>query len=199
MKIVVATGNSGKIREIKEILSDIDTQIYSMKELGINSEPEENGKTFEENALIKARTLHGLLKEDALVLADDSGLVIDYLNGEPGIYSARYMGEDTAYTIKCQNILDRLSGVPKEKRSARFISSIALIYPDGREETVTASMEGYIAKEAKGRGGFGYDPIFYVEEFKKNVAELSDDEKNSISHRGKALRLMRDKIMEGIR
>ena len=199
MKIVVATGNSGKIREIKEILSDIDTQIYSMKELGINSEPEENGKTFEENALIKARTLHGLLKEDALVLADDSGLVIDYLNGEPGIYSARYMGEDTAYTIKCQNILDRLSGVPKEKRSARFISSIALIYPDGREETVTASMEGYIAKEAKGNGGFGYDPIFYVEEFKKNVAELSDDEKNSISHRGKALRLMRDKIMEGIR
>lgn len=199
MKIVVATGNSGKIREIKEILSDIDTQIYSMKELGINSEPEENGKTFEENALIKARTLHGLLKEDALVLADDSGLVIDYLNGEPGIYSARYMGEDTAYTIKCQNILDRLSGVPKEKRSARFISSIALIYPDGREETVTASMEGYIAKEAKGSGGFGYDPIFYVEEFKKNVAELSDDEKNSISHRGKALRLMRDKIMEGIR
>lgn len=199
MKIVVATGNSGKIREIKEILSDIDTQIYSMKELGINSEPDENGKTFEENALIKARTLHGLLKEDALVLADDSGLVIDYLNGEPGIYSARYMGEDTAYTIKCQNILDRLSGVPKEKRSARFISSIALIYPDGREETVTASMEGYIAKEAKGRGGFGYDPIFYVEEFKKNVAELSDDEKNSISHRGKALRLMRDKIMEGIR
>ena len=199
MKIVVATGNSGKIREIKEILSDIDTQIYSMKELGINSEPEENGKTFEENALIKARTLHGLLKEDALVLADDSGLVIDYLNGEPGIYSARYMGEDTAYTIKCQNILDRLSGVQKEKRSARFISSIALIYPDGREETVTASMEGYIAKEAKGRGGFGYDPIFYVEEFKKNVAELSDDEKNSISHRGKALRLMRDKIMEGIR
>lgn len=199
MKIVVATGNSGKIREIKEILSDIDTQIYSMKELGINSEPDENGKTFEENALIKARTLHGLLKEDALVLADDSGLVIDYLNGEPGIYSARYMGEDTAYTIKCQNILDRLSGVPKEKRSARFISSIALIYPDGREETVTASMEGYIAKEAKGNGGFGYDPIFYVEEFKKNVAELSDDEKNSISHRGKALRLMRDKIMEGIR
>lgn len=199
MKIVVATGNSGKIREIKEILSDIDTQIYSMKELGINSEPDENGKTFEENALIKARTLHGLLKEDALVLADDSGLVIDYLNGEPGIYSARYMGEDTAYTIKCQNILDRLSGVPNEKRSARFISSIALIYPDGREETVTASMEGYIAKEAKGRGGFGYDPIFYVEEFKKNVAELSDDEKNSISHRGKALRLMRDKIMEGIR
>lgn len=199
MKIVVATGNSGKIREIKEILSDIDTQIYSMKELGINSEPEENGKTFEENALIKARTLHGLLKEDALVLADDSGLVIDYLNGEPGIYSARYMGEDTAYTIKCQNILDRLSGVPKEKRSARFISSIALIYPDGKEETVTASMEGYIAKEAKGNGGFGYDPIFYVEEFKKNVAELSDDEKNSISHRGKALRLMRDKIMEGIR
>ena len=199
MKIVVATGNSGKIREIKEILSDIDTQIYSMKELGINSEPDENGKTFEENALIKARTLHGLLKEDALVLADDSGLVIDYLNGEPGIYSARYMGEDTAYTIKCQNILDRLSGVPKEKRSARFISSIALIYPDGREETVTASMEGYIADKAKGRGGFGYDPIFYVEEFKKNVAELSDDEKNSISHRGKALRLMRDKIMEGIR
>lgn len=199
MKIVVATGNSGKIREIKEILSDIDTQIYSMKELGINSEPEENGKTFEENALIKARTLHGLLKEDALVLADDSGLVIDYLNGEPGIYSARYMGEDTAYTIKCQNILDRLSGVPKKKRSARFISSIALIYPDGREETVTASMEGYIADKAKGRGGFGYDPIFYVEEFKKNVAELSDDEKNSISHRGKALRLMRDKIMEGIR
>ncbi len=199
MKIVVATGNSGKIREIKEILSDIDTQIYSMKELGINSEPEETGKTFEENALIKARALHSLLKEEALVLADDSGLVIDYINGEPGIYSARYLGEDTAYTIKCQNILDRLKGALGERRSARFISSIALIYPDGREETVTASMEGYIADEARGSGGFGYDPIFYVEEFKKNVAELSDEEKNSISHRGKALRLMRDKIMEGIR
>ncbi len=180
MKIVVATGNSGKIREIKEILSDIDTQIYSMKELGINSEPEETGKTFEENALIKARSLHSLLKDEALVLADDSGLVIDYLNGEPGIYSARYLGEDTAYTIKCQNILDRLKGALGERRSARFISSIALIYPDGREETVTASMEGYIADEARGSGGFGYDPIFYVEEFKKNVAELSDEEKNSI-------------------
>lgn len=199
MRIVVATGNSGKLREIKEILKDTGAQIYSVKELGINSEPEETGKTFADNALIKARAVHNILKEPALVLADDSGLVIDYLNGEPGIYSARYLGEDTAYTIKCQSILERLSTVPKEKRTARFISSIALIYSDGREDTVTASMEGYIATEAKGSGGFGYDPIFYVEEFKKNVAQLSDEEKNSISHRGKALRLMRDKITEGIR
>ena len=192
-QIIFATGNAGKMREIKEIMSDLNAEILSMKEAQINVEIVEDGNTFEENALIKARAV---AKEapGAIVMADDSGLEVDYLNKEPGIYSARYMGEDTSYDIKNQNILDRLAGVPKEQRSARFVCAIAAVLPDGRELVTRETIEGYIGYEIAGQNGFGYDPIFYVDEYGCTTAELSEDQKNEISHRGKALRAMKEKL-----
>ena len=191
-RIVFATGNAGKMREIKRILGDLGVEIVSMKEAGIATDAEENGKTYEENALIKARAVAALTGD--CVLADDSGLEIDYLNKEPGIYSARYMGEDTSYRIKNANLIERLEGVPDEKRTARFVCAIAAVLPNGKELTVRAAIEGRIGYEEKGEGGFGYDPIFYVPELKKSTAELTEDEKNSVSHRGKALRLMKEEL-----
>lgn len=189
-KIIFATGNKNKMREIREILSDLGMEILSMKEAGIDKEINENGKTFEENALIKARAV----AEDtnAVVLADDSGLEIDYLNKEPGIYSARYLGEDTSYEIKNQALLDRLSGVKKEDRTARFVCAIAAVLPDKREFVVRETIEGYIGERTAGTNGFGYDPIFYVDEYGCSTAELSEEKKNEVSHRGKALRAMRE-------
>lgn len=192
-QIIFATGNAGKMREIKEIMSDLNAEILSMKEAQIDVEIVEDGKNFEENALIKARAV---AKEapGAIVMADDSGLEVDYLNKEPGIYSARYMGEDTSYDIKNQNILDRLAGVPKEQRSARFVCAIAAVLPDGRELVTRETIEGYIGYEIAGQNGFGYDPIFCVEEYGCTTAELSEEQKNEISHRGKALRAMKEKL-----
>lgn len=192
-QIIFATGNAGKMREIKEIMSDLNAEILSMKEAQIDVEIVEDGKTFEENALIKARAV---AKEapGAIVMADDSGLEVDFLNKEPGIYSARYMGEDTSYDIKNQNILDRLAGVPKEQRSARFVCAIAAVLPDGRELVTRETIEGYIGYEIAGQNGFGYDPIFCVEEYGCTTAELSEEQKNEISHRGKALRAMKEKL-----
>ncbi len=193
-RIIFGTGNEGKMREIRSILADMDVEVLSMKEAGIEVDVEENGTTFEENARIKARAIAALCRD--IVLADDSGLEIDYLNKEPGVYSARYMGEDTSYEIKNQNLLDRLEGVPDEKRTARFVCSIAAVFPDGGEETVTAAMEGMIGYEARGENGFGYDPIFYLRETGCSTAELSMEEKNKASHRGKALRLMKEVLRE---
>ena len=153
---------------------------------------EENGTTFEENALIKARAVAGQCGE--IVLADDSGLEVDYLNGDPGIYSARYMGEETPYSIKNAAIIERLAGVPDEKRTARFVCAIAAVFPDGQELVTLGEIQGRIDYEEKGKNGFGYDPIFYVPEFGKTTAELTDEEKNSISHRGRALRKMKEKL-----
>ena len=161
-----------------------------MKEAGIDKEINEDGKTFEENALIKARAVAE--DTDAVVLADDSGLEIDYLNKEPGIYSARYLGEDTSYEIKNQALLDRLSGVKKEDRTARFVCAIAAVLPDKREFVVRETIEGYIGEKPAGTNGFGYDPIFYVDEYGCSTAELSEEKKNEVSHRGKALRAMRE-------
>ena len=188
-RIVFATGNAGKMKEIKEILSDMDAEVVSMKDVGIAVDIEENGKTFEENAVIKAKAV-AALTEDA-VLADDSGLEVDYLNGEPGVYSARYMGEDTSYIIKNQAILDRLAGVPKEQRTARFVCAIAAALPDGNVLVTRETIEGYIGEKPAGSNGFGYDPIFYVDEFGCSTAELTEEQKNRISHRGKALRKMK--------
>ena len=188
MKIIFATGNKDKLREIKEIMADCPVEILSMKEAGIQADIEENGKTFEENALIKAKAIH---QEDAIVLADDSGLEVDYLNKEPGVYSARYMGEDTSYDIKNQSIIDRLDGVEKEKRTARFVCAIAASLPDGSTLVTRETMEGYIGWEASGENGFGYDPIFYPFGYDCSSAALSREEKNKISHRGKALRAMK--------
>ena len=159
-KIIFATGNKDKMKEIRMILSDLDVEILSMKEAGISVDIEENGTTFEENALIKARAICKLAGE--MVLADDSGLEVDYLNKEPGVYSARYMGEDTSYTIKNQAILDRLKGVPKEKRTARFVCAIAAAMPNGDVLVTRETIEGYIGEKPAGRNGFGYDPIFYL-------------------------------------
>lgn len=191
-RIVFATGNAGKIKEIQMILADIGMEVVSMKDAGITVDIEENGRTYEENALLKARGVAAFTKD--IVMADDSGLEIDYLNKEPGIYSARYLGEDTPYSVKNANLIERLSGVSDEKRSARFVCAIAAVLPDGRELTVRAAIEGRIGYEEKGNNGFGYDPIFYVPEFGKTTAELSGEEKNSVSHRGKALRLMKEEL-----
>ena len=189
-KIIFATGNKNKMREIRDILSDLGMEILSMKEAGIDKEINEDGKTFEENALIKARAVAE--DTDAVVLADDSGLEIDYLNKEPGIYSARYLGEDTSYEIKNQALLDHLSGVKKEDRTARFVCAIAAVLPDKREFVVRETIEGYIGEKPAGTNGFGYDPIFYVDEYGCSTAELSEEKKNEVSHRGKALRAMRE-------
>ena len=191
-KIVFATGNTGKMREIREILADLDLEVVSMKEIGFNMPIAENGTTFEENALIKARAVAGQCGE--IVLADDSGLEVDYLNGDPGIYSARYMGEETPYSIKNAAIIERLAGVPDEKRTARFVCAIAAVFPDGQELVTLGEIQGRIDYGEKGKNGFGYDPIFYVPEFGKTTAELTDEEKNSISHRGRALRKMKEKL-----
>ena len=192
-KIIFATGNQDKMKEIQMILEDIGIPVYSMKEAGIDIDIVEDGTTFEENAMIKAEAIAKLT--DAIVLADDSGLEIDYLNKEPGIYSARYAGVDTSYDIKNRMLLDRLEGVPDEKRTARFVCVIACAFPDGTVETARGTIEGIIGHEIAGENGFGYDPIFYLPEYQCTTAELEPEKKNELSHRGKALRAMRA-IME---
>ena len=191
-KIVFATTNAGKIKEIKEILADFDVEVASMKEMNITADIEENGATFEENSLIKARAVSKLTGLPAL--ADDSGLEVDYLNGEPGIYSARYLGRDTDYDYKNNYIIKKLKDAKDEERSARFVCVISLVLPDGREFVKKGVMEGRIGYEIKGENGFGYDPIFFLPEYGKTSAEISAEEKNKISHRGKALSAMKEVI-----
>ena len=169
-RIIFATGNAGKIKEIRMIMEDTGMEVVSMKDAGIRVDIEENGQSYEENALIKARAVAAFTKD--VVMADDSGLEIDYLNKEPGIYSARYLGEDTPYSVKNANLINRLEGVPDEERTARFVCAIAAVLPDGRELTTLATIEGRIGYEEKGANGFGYDPIFYVPRFDKTTAEL---------------------------
>ncbi len=187
-RVIVASGNQGKIKEIREILAPLDLEVVSMKDAGIEVDVEETGQSFEENALLKAKGIATLT--DDLVIADDSGLEIDYLNKEPGIYSARYLGRDVSYDVKNQNLLDRMEGVPDEKRSARFVCAVAAILPNKKELVVRGVMEGRIGYEIKGEYGFGYDPIFYLPEYGKSSAEILPEEKNKISHRGKALQKM---------
>ena len=189
-RTIFATGNEGKMREIRAILEDLKLPVLSMKEAGVNPEIVEDGKTFGENAEIKARAVWNLTGD--IVLADDSGLVVDYIGGEPGIYSARYLGEDTSYAVKNQVIIDRLSQAKGSERSARFVCNIAAVLPDGRVLHAEETMEGEIAYAPAGSGGFGYDPILYLPEFAKTSAELTMDEKNQISHRGKALRAVKE-------
>ena len=188
-KLIFATSNAGKMKEVRSILADTGYEILSMKEAGIQVEVEEDGATFEENALIKARAVHEI--SHTLVLADDSGLEIDHLGKEPGVHSSRYMGEDTSYEIKNARILERLDGVPKEQRTARFVCAIAAVFEDGRCVTVREAMEGDIGYEPQGENGFGYDPIFYLDLDGPSNAQISMEEKNRVSHRGKALRAMK--------
>ena len=198
--IIFATGNKNKMIEIRMILADLGCKILSQKEAGIQADVVEDGQTFEENALTKATTIADIARKmpeykNAVVLADDSGLEIDALNKEPGIYSARYMGEDTSYDIKNQALIDRLEGVPDEKRTARFVCAIAAALPDGSTEVVRGTMEGRIGYEITGENGFGYDPIFYLPQFGCSSAELEPEKKNELSHRGEGLRKMR-KVLE---
>ena len=196
-KIIFATGNEGKMKEVHMILKDLGLPVLSMKEAGVQADIVEDGTTFEENAKIKAVAVQKLT--GALVLADDSGLEIDYLNKEPGIYSARYMGEDTPYSVKNANLISRLAGVPDEQRTARFVCAIAAAFPDGEVLTTRGTIEGIIGYEERGENGFGYDPIFYLPEYKKSTAELSPEEKNALSHRGRALRQMEEELRKRIR
>ena len=193
-RIIFATGNENKLIEIRQILGDLGMEIVSQKEAGIFTAPDENGTSFEENALIKAQAVAAQCK--GIVLADDSGLEVDYMNKEPGIYSARWGGRDTSYVIKNQMILDRLAGVPHEQRTARFVCAVAAVIPGREPIVVRETMEGYIGDRPAGKNGFGYDPIFYLPDVNCSSAELSPVEKNARSHRGKALRAMRRKLEE---
>ena len=187
-KILFATENQGKIREIREIAGDPELQVLTMAEAGVAVEIEENGKSFTENAIIKVNAIPAM--EDTIIMGDDSGLEIDYLGGEPGIYSARYLGRETPYPEKNRIILERLKDVPPEKRGARFVCAIAAKLPTGQVLDTLGVMEGRIADSIRGENGFGYDPIFFLPEYGMTSAELSPEEKNAISHRGKALRRM---------
>ncbi|HIR27778.1 MAG TPA: XTP/dITP diphosphatase [Candidatus Choladousia intestinigallinarum] len=193
-RIIFATGNPGKMKEIRMILADLPVPVVSMKEAGVEADIVEDGKSFEENAIIKAKTVMELTGE--MAMADDSGLEIDWLSGAPGIYSARYMGEDTSYDIKNRALIEKLEGVPEEQRTARFVCSIACAFPDGRIITSRGVMEGTIAHDIKGANGFGYDPIFYLPEWKCTSAEITPEQKNELSHRGKALRQMKEQLQK---
>ncbi len=193
-KIIFATSNEGKMKEIRMILADLDVEILSMKEAGIQADIVENGSTFEENAIIKAKSVAELT--DAVVLADDSGLEVDYMDKQPGVFSARFLGEDTPYSVKNRYIIDRLADAEGDERSARFVCVIAAVLPDGEVITTKASIEGRIAYKEEGEGGFGYDPILYLPEYGTTTAGLSMEEKNKISHRGKALKLMKEKLKQ---
>lgn len=188
--IILASNNKDKVKEVKEILKGYD--IISMKEAGIDVDIEENGTTFEENALIKARAIMKLTGQ--ITMADDSGLEIDYLNKAPGVYSARFMGHDTSYDIKNKALIQKLEGAKGSDRSGRFVCAIAVCFPDGREIVKRGTMEGLIAEEIKGDNGFGYDPIVYLPEYGKTSGELAPEEKNKISHRGKALALIKEEL-----
>ena len=206
-QIIFATGNAGKMKEIREILNGTGWNVLSLKDAGIDAEIEENGTTFEENAKIKAEGIRnwclengipgcsGISAKEIIVLADDSGLEIDYLNKEPGIYSARYAGTDTSYDIKNSLLLSRMKGVPDKQRTARFVCAVAAVFPNGDKEVVRGTMEGCIGYEIAGANGFGYDPIFYVDEYNCSTASLPPDKKNEMSHRGKALRAMKEALM----
>ncbi|MBQ9489071.1 MAG: RdgB/HAM1 family non-canonical purine NTP pyrophosphatase [Lachnospiraceae bacterium] len=194
-QIIFATGNKGKIKEIEMILADAGYEIRTMKEAGISINIVEDGKTYEENALIKVCAVATQPQaQGCIVMADDSGLEIDALNKEPGVYSARYLGEDTPYSVKNAELIHRLEGVPDEKRTARFACAIAAKLPDGSEIVTKSTIEGRIGYEEKGSNGFGYDPIFFYPPYGKHTAELTEEQKNEVSHRGKALRLMKEEL-----
>ncbi len=202
-QIIFATGNEGKMREIRAILKDVEADILSMKEAGISLDIEENGESFAENAVIKARAVADALAaaerlQECVVLADDSGLEIDCLGGEPGIRSARYLGEETPFDVKSRELLRRMERVPDEERSARFVCAIAAVFPNGETITTRGSIEGRIGYALKGDNGFGYDPIFYLPEYGRTAAELTDEEKNQISHRSRALALMKEELKKRI-
>lgn len=194
MRIIIATGNNDKVREINEILADTEFEAVSMKSIGVNPEIVEDADSFAGNALIKATTVHAIT--GGYVMADDSGICIDALDGAPGIYSARFCGENSTYEEKFAKIFELLKDVPEEKRTAHFTCAIAVVRPDGSSFTVEEICEGVLHEEPKGENGFGYDPIFYMPEFGMTTAQMPIEQKNTISHRGKALRSMVEKLTQ---
>ncbi len=204
MRIIFATHNRNKLAEIRKIMEDIAAEIVSKAELGVDFEPVEDGQSFSENSELKAVGIreylreHGLLRQDDIIMADDSGLCVDYMDGEPGVYSARFMGEDTSYEVKNREIIRRLSGVEGEARAAHFTCDICAAFADGRVFHTEGIFPGFIANEPAGENGFGYDPILYLPAYGKTSAELDMEEKNKISHRGKALREMR-RLLQSVR
>lgn len=195
-KLIVATRNMGKMKEFREILGELPYEIISMEEAGIKEDIDECGSTFEENALIKAREV--MKATGQMVIADDSGLEVDYLNGAPGIYSARFAGEGASDTDKNKKLLGLLQNVPFDKRTGRFVCAIAVVFPDNRDITVRGVCEGYIAFSPEGNNGFGYDPLFFLPEYNMTMAQLCSEEKNKISHRGNALRLMMELLKKNL-
>ncbi|TYQ16274.1 UNVERIFIED_CONTAM: XTP/dITP diphosphohydrolase [Acetivibrio alkalicellulosi] len=195
-KFVVASKNKGKLKEIQEILADLQFNVVSMEEEGITKDIEEYGTTFEENALIKAREVYKATGQ--MVMADDSGLEVDYLDGAPGIYSSRFAGEGANDQDRNNKLLELLKDVPHEGRKARFVCVIAVILSDGEEFTVKGTCEGYIGFKPEGTNGFGYDPLFYVPQYNMTAAQMEADKKHEISHRGKALRMMVEEIKRRI-
>jgi len=197
-KIILASNNVHKINEIKELLKDLPIEISSLKDENINIDVVEDGKTFEENAKKKVSEIASFLRKrgakEFIVLADDSGLEVDYLNGDPGIYSARYAGEHGNDTKNNEKLLERLKGVTKEKRKAKFVCQIALIDNNENYISVKGEVKGIILEKLTREGGFGYDPLFYYEPLKKSFSELTPEEKNKVSHRGVALSMLKDKI-----
>ena len=192
-KIIFATSNEDKMKEIRMIMADLDYEIISLKEAGITVDIIEDGSSFEENALIKARTVMAVTNE--IVMADDSGLEIDAFDKKPGIHSSRFLGEDTPYDIKNRYILDKLKDVEWDDRTARFVCAIACVFPDGRVITKEGVMEGHIGYEIEGENGFGYDPIFWLAEYNTTSASLTTDQKNKESHRGKALEAIKEELV----
>lgn len=193
-KIIFATTNQNKVREVKMMMDDMDVELFTLKDAGIDVEIVEDGSTFVENAIIKAKAIMELTCE--IAVADDSGLEVDYLNGAPGIYSARYLGEETSYEKKNAHIINELKEAKGDERSARFVCAMAVAFPDGKIETCQGTIEGFIGYEEKGTNGFGYDPIVYVPEYKMTTGEMEPRLKNSISHRGKALEQMKTILKE---
>ncbi|WP_294395171.1 XTP/dITP diphosphatase [uncultured Clostridium sp.] len=199
-KLILASNNNKKIKELKEILSDIQVKVRSLSDEGIHIDVVEDGTTFEENAKKKAKEIFEFLKEkgeeDFIVLSDDSGLEVDYLNGEPGVYSARYAGEHGEDDKNNEKLLKNLKGIPKKERGAQFVCQIAMFDEDGKYYTVRGEVRGYILEELNGEGGFGYDPLFFYEPLDKTFAQLTSEEKNEVSHRGRALKELKAILSE---
>ncbi len=192
MKVILASNNANKIREMQQILEPLGMEVLSQREAGADFEAEENASTFAGNAELKAYAVYEQLH--CPVIADDSGLVVDALNGAPGVYSHRFAGEDATDEQRCQKILEQLTGVPKAQRTARFLCAICYLDENGQKHFFTGSCEGYIGTEPRGSNGFGYDPIFCCGD--QTLAEMTDEEKNQISHRGHALRLFQQYLKE---
>ena len=193
MEIILATNNKGKVREMKEIMEGTGIEVFSLKDKNIEIEVEEDGTTFEENALKKAKEV--CEATGMIAVSDDSGLEVYALDMRPGIYSARYAGENATSQERNMKLLDEMKDVPEGERGARFVSAVAIVFPDGKSEIFRGEVEGEILREEKGEGGFGYDPLFFYKPFNKTLAEVPLEEKDKVSHRGVAFKKLKEYLL----